>query len=290
MSRLTGLNRASSVASQLRVNSGTMFSLHLTCNPQEVDLLSAELWEAGTAGIREIEEESEVVKLIAGFGEQRDDLTENFLPYFPRWVREAETDWVDATHYAWPGRSIGCKLFLAAPWCEAITPSGRMRLIHNPGMAAGTGEHPCTQLALEALEGTITTGSTVADIGTGSGILAIAAHLLGGAFAIGVDLDESALNTARENFALNHLQLDLVAGSAECLRSESFSVVVANISATVLLSIADELLRVLKPGGTFILTGFPDGERAAIEGIFPAQAVLEKDGWSCLISNSSLPA
>ena len=73
---------------------------------------------------------------------------------------------------------VGERLFLAPPWSEETVPDGRVRLIHNPGLACGTGEHPCTQMALAAMERIVKPGDRVADIGTGSGILAIGAALL----------------------------------------------------------------------------------------------------------------
>ena len=265
-----------------------MYSLRLTCTSQEVDYLSAELWEAGTAGICEIPDGNGKVTLIAGFeGQPCKDLLEQFARYAPHWVPEAETDWVAATEQAWPGRAVGTRLFLAAPWCSTATPAARKRVVHNPGMASGTGEHACTQLALEALEKLVTPLSKVADIGTGSGILALAARLLGAPAALGIDLDESALQIARENFGLNDLQIDLVAGSVDCIRAESFSIVVANINATVLLSVADDLLGIVRPNGWFILTGFGNTELTTIKEIFPAHEIRERDGWCCLISRSS---
>ena len=196
-----------------------MFSLRLKCARGEVDFISAELWEAGTVGIREMDE-SDGVCLIASFetNEARFGLLRDFASHDAIWSQEDSTNWVEATHRAWPAREIGEQIFLAPPWCSDETPTGRVRVIHNPGLACGTGEHPCTQLALAALETSDFAGKTIVDIGTGSGILAIAALRLGASFAIGIDTDESALSAARENFELNKLPTHLIAGSADCLR------------------------------------------------------------------------
>ncbi len=215
-----------------------MYSLRLHCNAEDADLLSAELWEAGTAGIQELENGGGALTLIAGFetNDGRDELLRRFGRFSPAWIHETDTDWVQATQRAWPGQRVGARLFLAPPWCDEATPPGRERVIHNPGMACGTGDHPCTQLALEALERVVSPACSMADIGTGSGILAISALRLGAATAFGVDMDEAALQAARENFALNALPANLVAGSADCLLSGSVDLVVANINATVLLA------------------------------------------------------
>lgn len=253
-----------------------MYSLHLKCTAEEKDFLSAELWEAGTVGIRELED-----GLIAGFetNERRADLLARFGG---SWTQEDATDWVEATQRAWPARCIGNRIFLAAHWCKDETPVGRLRIVHNPGLACGTGEHPCTQLAMGALESLELAGKTVVDIGTGSGLLAIAALRLGALKAVGVDLDEAALCAARENFALNGLPADIAVGSVDCLRSAD--VTVANISATVILSIADELLSL---GGTMILTGFSDYELPVVEHTFGRGTVSAQGEWRCLVLHTS---
>jgi len=171
---------------------------------------------------------------------------------------------------------------LTPPWCIDETPPGRVRVIHNPGLASGTGEHPGTQLALTALEAASLAGKTVVDIGTGSGVLAIAALRLGASVAIGIDTDEAALTSARENFALNNLPPFLVAGSADCLRAGCAAITVANISATVLLSIADDLIRITGPGGQLILTGFAECELPAVQQNFGDGQVTSCDEWRCL--------
>ena len=260
-----------------------MFSLRLKCSPGEVDFISAELWEAGTVGIRE-QDEGDGVCLIAAFdsNERRADLQCYFANHQASWSQEDSINWVEATHRAWPARAIGRRIFLAPPWCSDETPTGRVRVIHNPGLACGTGEHPCTQLALAALETANLAGKAVVDIGTGSGILAIAALRLGATVAVGIDLDEAALSAARENFPLNNLPAHLIVGSADCLCDGCSAVTLANISATVLLSIADQLLRITGPSGQVILTGFTAYELTAVQQTFGEGDVTSCAEWRCL--------
>jgi len=253
-----------------------MYSLQLKCRPDDVDFLSAELWEAGTVGIRELED-----GLIAGF-ETNDQRAELLQRFGGEWTQEDSTDWVEATERAWPARLIGERIFLAPHWCTDETPAGRVRIMHNPGLACGTGEHPCTQLALQALESAGLDGKTIVDVGTGSGVLAIAALHLGARIAVGVDFDEAALGAARENFELNGFVASLAVGSADCIREAD--VTLANISATVILSIADELLRI---GGLLILTGFSDYELPAMEATFGSGTVTESGEWRCLVFQAS---
>jgi len=189
---------------------------------------------------------------------------------------------VQETRRSWPARKIGRRVFLAPPWSEDSTPVGCVRVVHNPGLACGTGEHPCSQLALIALEKNVHESCTVADIGTGSGILAITALRLGAQFAVGLDLDETALNSAKQNLELNGITPMLVAGSAQCVAGHWADIVVANINATVLLSIIDDLLRIAKPGGRLILSGFPETEAAIFIKEFPDAEVSQMQEWRCL--------
>jgi|ERR1700685_361967 len=265
-----------------------MYSLRLACSREQIDQLSAELWEAGTVGVQEIDSGKGVV-LIAGFDvdDQQTSLTKLFASYSPEWRQEPATDWVQQTLTAWPAREIGERVFLAPTWCDDPTPPGRERIIHNPGLACGTGEHPCTQLAIAALEKSVRAGCKVVDVGTGSGILAIAALRLGASTAIGIDTDESALATARKNFSLNALATVLIAGSCDCMAEESADITVANINATVLLSIFDDLLRIARHPGRLILTGFTESESRRLLHLLPGADVSRLSEWCCLIATLS---
>ncbi len=260
-----------------------MYWLRLTCPTEAVDRLTGELWGLGTAGIQELKNEGALV-LIAHFetAESRNELISRFAIYAPEWGRDEEKDWLHETLAAWPAREVGRRLFLAPSWNTEPTPAGRERVIHNPGLACGTGEHPCSQLALCALERCLLPESTVVDIGTGSGILAIAARRLGARAAVGVDLDVYALEAARQNFELNGLDAQLVAGSADCLAKACADITVTNINASVLLFLLDELMRITRADGRLILTGFTEAESWRFREIFPAGEVSALDEWRCL--------
>lgn len=261
-----------------------MYSLRLTCPPEDAELAAAELWEAGTAGIEEIAQPGSTV-LIAAFetNSLRDELLLRFARFSPDWQLADTTDWIAHTHGSWPARPIGERLFLAPVWSQKETPTGRVRIVHNPGLACGTGEHPCTQLALSAVEKYLEPGARVADIGTGSGILAIAALRLGARIVVAADVDEAALEAARENFSLNHLEPLLVAGSTNCLADSYADLTVANINPEILCSLTGDLVRVTRTGGRLILTGFTDDEMPRLERFLPDACITGIGPWRCMV-------
>lgn len=260
-----------------------MYSLRLTCPPEQAEIVMAELWEAGTVGIQEIAGVNATV-LVATFetNTRRDELLHKFAALTPEWQSADSTDWIAKTRDAWPARAIGDRLFLAPVWSEEETPPGRVRIVHNPGLACGTGEHPCTQLALAAVEKYLAPSAVVADIGTGSGILAIAALRLGARVAIGADPDTTSLEAARENFKQNQLEPVLIAGSADCLQDSCTDLTIANIDAPVLQSILGELRRITRRGGRLILTGFEESETPLFESQIAAISATAMGSWRCL--------
>ena len=249
-----------------------MFSLLLQSDPDSEDLLIAELGEAGTAGI--VEEEG---RIRAFFDDACDPsgLLQRFAGFAPELRHEPSVDWEQATREAWPPLLIGRRFFLVAPWSDAQTPAGRLRLEIYPGMACGTGRHPATQLCLEAMEEQIQPGDRVLDVGAGSGILSAAASLLGAGRVAGCDVDRDAVEIARER-----VHLPLFTGSADAVCSNWADVIVANIDSATIERLAPELTRVRKPQSTLILSGFPEWDLP--EG-FSARKTLQSGQWRCLI-------
>src|SRR5260370_33546333 len=170
-----------------------MFSTPCFASPQQEDSVTAESWELGTEGIIE-----EADGIRAFFHERLDPapLLARFADCSPELRHEPFTDWSQVSRDAWPPLEIGKRFFLVAPWSTGPAPAGRLRLEIYPGMACGTGRHPCTQLCLHAIESHVHTGDSVLDIGTGSGILSAAALLVGAARAIAGDIDAEAVRIA----------------------------------------------------------------------------------------------
>lgn len=249
-----------------------MFSLLLRRTELDEDLLSAELMEAGSAGITE---EPDGFRAFFEDGPEPSELCARFARYKPEWRREPDTDWQQVARDAWPPLLVGQRFFLVPPWRDDLAPDGRLRLEINPGMACGTGWHPCTQLCLAALEQCVRPGDWVLDAGCGSGILSLAARLLGAQKAFGCDIDFEAVKVARER-----IFCPVFAGSVDAVRTASVDIVVANISAAAAEELAEEFSRVQKPGATLILSGFTDQDR--IEG-FAVKRWLQEQEWLCAV-------
>jgi ribosomal protein L11 methyltransferase len=154
-------------------------------------------------------------------------------------------------------------------------------------MGFGTGHHATTRLCLKALQTLDLSKAFLLDIGTGSGVLAIAAARLGAARALGIDSDPDALQSARENLALNpdagHVDFELADLTSAALPQAD--VVTANLTGTLLVRAAAILRRALRPGGSLIVSGLLTEEltavRAAFEGLTSTSEV-EEDGWIAL--------
>jgi ribosomal protein L11 methyltransferase len=170
-----------------------------------------------------------------------------------------DPDWEQAWKQYWEPTPAGNKLMILPAWLDALPWPGRLVLRLDPGAAFGTGTHESTQLCLELLETVIAGGESVCDLGCGSGILALAAKLLGASKVSGVDNDEAAIRAARENAELNGMQLpfiraDLFSEKAWSLLNQA-DLVTANLTADALLTVCSRLRHVLFPGGRLIISG-----------------------------------
>ncbi|KAF7822688.1 Ribosomal protein L11 methyltransferase [Senna tora] len=165
-------------------------------------------------------------------------------------------------------------------------------IILNPGLSFGTGEHPTTKLCLLLLHGCIKGGEDILDYGTGSGILSIAALKFGAAFAVGIDIDPQAIESASQNATLNNigpekLQLHLVSSKPSLDEEEQkYDVVIANILLNPLLDLADQIVSSAKPGAVIGLSGILcEQVRFITERYSPfleGMAVTEMDDWACV--------
>jgi ribosomal protein L11 methyltransferase len=152
-------------------------------------------------------------------------------------------------------------------------------------MAFGTGTHETTRLCLRLLEDAVRPVCTVLDVGTGSGILAIAARLLGAGTVTGVDIDPVAVRAASENAARNNMEaIRLICGDLTGMLLGPFDVITANLTADILMRLAPGLPGLLKQDGFFICSGIIATRalevRAALDGVgFEPTLALEENGW-----------
>ena len=261
-----------------------MFSIEIKCPPDRNDLLIAELWEEGSAGIVELEGGG----LRACFEDDagRAALASRF--HAVSWRQEDQRDWVAMSQANWEPLPVGERFFLVPEWLDDAAPAGRFRIVVNPGMAFGTGRHETTQLCLEALETYAQPGVRMLDVGTGSGILAQAAALLGARPVWACDIDPEAVEIARGNAGPG-----VFVGSVDAARSGVAGLIAANISPETIARLAPELLRCLCPGGVALLSGFERQEAAAVGAAVERCGgrlgeVRSKGSWALLVVGAKL--
>ena len=259
-----------------------MFSISLTASPLERDSLIAELWEAGTTGITESDE---WVRAFFDSGADAPGLMHRFRDFTPRLEDVEDRDWVAESQSKWQPFAVGERFYLVPDWRDDPAPCGRIRLKTHAGMACGTGTHPATQLCLRAMEQHVREGMSLLDVGTGSGILAEAARLLGADPVFGCDLDSDAAAIARSNFAASPFAIPVFAGSVRSVRSGAIDSIVANLNLATLQTVKSDVIRILRDGGLIMLAGFRDDEFDRVERLFgrPVRATYEQDGWACLV-------
>lgn len=197
-----------------------------------------------------------------------------------------EEDWATVWKQYYHPTPIGERLLVVPSWEKPESDDGRVPLVLDPGMAFGTGTHASTRLCLELLENAVQQGGTMLDVGCGSGILAVAALLLGAKEAVGVDIDELAAKIARENAALNGVEdrLTTFVGDLTDKVHGTYDVICANIVADVIIRLCPDIPQFLKPGGVFITSGIIDTRKdeviAAIEGVgIRVTEIKESEGW-----------
>ncbi len=199
-----------------------------------------------------------------------------------------QEDWINNWKKYFHPIKVGRKLLIRPDWEKAADPEGRVVLDLEPGIAFGTGTHETTRLCLEFLEEFVKPGARVLDVGCGSGILSVAALLLGAAGAVGVDIDPLAVKTARQNAARNGVgdRFTGLCGSLTGKVSGRFDVVAANIVADVVIGLTENIESFLAPGAVYLTSGIIAGREpdvlAALEKNFRVIARREEKGWVAL--------
>ena len=197
--------------------------------------------------------------------------------------RIEDQDWERSWMDNFQPMRFGRRLWIVPSWHAAPEPDA-VNLLLDPGLAFGTGTHPTTALCLQWLDAQPLNGCTVLDFGCGSGILAIAALLLGAERAVGTDIDPQALEASRDNANRNGIDpAQFPVYLPQDLPAEQADVVVANILAGPLVQLAPQITALVKPGGRLALSGVlaeqADEVRAAYADAFVLDPTAEQDGW-----------
>jgi ribosomal protein L11 methyltransferase len=205
----------------------------------------------------------------------------------------AEQDWANAWKEHFQVHRIGERVVIRPPWREYEPQGEDIVVVMDPGMAFGTGLHPSTKLSMLGTEEVVKPGDTVLDVGTGSGILAIAAVKLGAAKADTVDVENVAVAATRENAERNDVA-DRIAvelgsvGPGQPFWGQQYDVVLANIIARVLIELAEAIVAHTRPGGHMVLAGIIESrEQDVIDAFTAAGAEIInrrfQDDWVSLV-------
>jgi len=238
--------------------------------------------------IQTCEEIKEAIAALAAFDIDTGLAEIDYKEIFPS---DWENEW---KKYFKPFR-LGNHIVIKPTWETFETLPDDLVIEIDPGNAFGSGTHETTSMCIEMIEKYMKTTDTVVDVGCGSGILAIAAGKLGSKSIIAVDIDENAVNTAKENVALNGLTevTDVRHGDLISVISEKADLVVANIIADIIVKLSDDIDKILKPDALFISSGLIMNkvdwviEELALRQ-FEIIEVMKKGEWAVVVSKKKL--
>lgn len=256
----------------------------------KIDLIDEELLAKDrTKGIVHIyispeENPQEAVSFI----EER--LTDEKIDYSIELDNCAREDWENNWKKYFKPIEVGKKLLIRPVWVDDYNANGRTVLNLEPGIAFGTGTHETTRLCLEALENYVDTSTHMLDVGCGSGILSVAAMLLGAADVTGVDIDKLAVKVAGENGKLNGLSLpsyNMTVGNLTDSVTGKYNVVTANIVADAIIKLTPDVKKFLDTSAVYIVSGIIDIREDEVLSCLAGNGFeiinrRTENGWVCL--------
>lgn len=263
--------------------------VHVHVAPENVEAISDRLWILGASGIEErdattLEKSArETTLLIASFDhEESAEAAIGELSALPE-VGDAVSlefvvgdEWRDGWREYFKPTLVSPRILVRPSWEEASPPEGTSVLVIDPGNAFGSGLHETTRLVLREVDARVQPGEPILDVGCGSGILSIAALLLGAKSAHGTDIDPIALDTTLENAELNGVASQMSVGGADLDDvTGDYPLVLANIQAHVLIPMAPQLISKVREKGTLILSGVLAGQ---VDDVVPAFAAMHLEG------------
>lgn len=252
------------------------------------------LFEMSATGVEFKESDTQKVQLVAYYPLDdrvgaRIQKLRNLLAELPTW--EIQTDpatidlkhvtsekWAEAWKAAFPPQRVGERIFIVPSWHDALHNETDLLILLDPGMAFGTGYHPTTRLSLELLEHTVEPFHHIADIGTGSGILTIAAIKLGAKRVDAIEIDPTAIPVAAANFQTNAVASRVCLSQNDGLKEvdSKYHLIIGNILTKAILPIIPDCTPRLHPAGTVIFSGILETELAQV------QSVLKANRFQCL--------
>lgn len=284
------------------------WELALRSSAEASEGLTNFLWELGALGVVEEEEPGGTPRLRAFFPETFSStrLAAAVSDYLgsllalglavdaaaPRVTPLLDEPWAEAWRRAFAPRPVGRRLLIAPPWDLPSTSDGRLTIVIEPGRAFGTGSHGSTQGCLLLLEALLDRRPVThaLDLGTGTGILAIAAAALGVPRVMALDTDPDALTAARANAARNGVgdRIDCRLGGVESAPDDPSALILANLLATAHLALAPEYRRILRPDGHLIVGGILTEEAPSVVGTLAEHgfALVERtevDSWTSFL-------
>jgi ribosomal protein L11 methyltransferase len=280
-----------------------MLALVLTVPVGEAELAADALWALGVAAVEERSvagtgddagagtgTEDQFVELWTSLGDDAGSVTRAAEAFPARWRwHTVEVD--DAVVNSWREHAtpswVTPDLVVIPDWIDTQVPPDVTALRIDPGPSFGLGDHPTTVLSLRALRGVLWPEATVLDVGCGSGVLAVAAAVLGAPYVEAVDISTAAVDATRANADRNGVARQIVASTRPLHElGGPFDVVVANILAPALVELAPELRRLTAPSGVLIVSGILESSHDhVLEALAPMQVIdqLTREGWSAVV-------
>ena len=266
----------------------------VTTSQEASEAVANLLFELNATGVELKDNEASTVNLIAHYplddrvGARMQKLRD-FLTELPTWgiqpypatidLKHVKSEkWEEAWKSAFPPQRVGSRIVIAPTWIDVPHNETEILIRLNPGMAFGTGYHPTTRLSLELLERTVEPHHQVADIGTGSGILTIAAIKLGAKHVDAIEIDPTAIPIAAANFQANGVAPKVHLSQGDGLRGieNRYHLIIGNILTKTILPMIPFCVQRIYPEGIIIFSGILETEFAQVK------SVLEANQFQCL--------